>query len=51
MLGVETVILVGVIVLLVHAIGDNRTEVRNEVRQVRSEMGELRNELRAATRR
>jgi hypothetical protein len=51
MIAVETAILVGVIVLLVHAIGDNRTEVRSEVRQVRSEMGELRSALRAATKR
>jgi hypothetical protein len=45
MIGVETAILVGVVVLLVHAIGDNRTEVRNEVRRVRSEVSELRNML------
>lgn len=43
-------ILVGVIVLLVHAIGDNRTKVRTEVQQVRSELGELRNSLRTGRR-
>jgi hypothetical protein len=45
MIGVETAILVGVVVLLVHAIGDNRTEVRKEVREVRSEVMELKNVL------